>query len=155
MERQPESRTGLDFLNPGALQNYKCPTKTNSVLSLQADKTLALLKTSSSISTLQRDLKITTSLGVSDCMCLVSWLQMFSKQIICSEEEARNFRVQDRRGEFLTYRDPQREQMNHASMVYKNKEQVKEMGDQGMKIKGRGGASIMISNHHDIRISNK
>ena len=55
----------------------------------------------------------------------------------------------------LTYRDPQREQMNHASMVYKNKEQVKEMGDQGMKIKGRGGASIMISSHHDIRISNK
>ena len=45
--------------------------------------------------------------------------------------------------------------MNHVSMVYKNKEQVKEMGDQGMKIKDRGGASIMISNYHAIRISNK
>ena len=45
--------------------------------------------------------------------------------------------------------------MNHASMVYKNKEQVKEMGDQGMKIKDRGGASTMLSNYQAIRISNK
>ena len=45
--------------------------------------------------------------------------------------------------------------MNHASMVYKNKEQVKEMGDQGMKIKDRGEASTMLSNYQAIRISNK
>ena len=154
MERQPESRTGLDFLNPGALQNYKCPTKTDSVLSLQADRTLALLKTSSSISTLQRELKVTTSLGVSvyvqlvGCKCFQNRLSVVRKK-----QGILEYRTED--GGWLTYRDPQTEQMNHASMVYKNKEQVKEMGDQGMKIKGRGGASIMISNRHDIRISNK
>ena len=63
--------------------------------------------------------------------------------------------MQDRRGGLSTCTDLQREQMNHVSMVYKNKEQVKEMGDQGMKIKDRGGASIMISNYHATRISSK
>ena len=84
---------------------------------------------------------------VTGCKCFQNRLSVVRKK-----QGTLEYRTE---GGQLTYRDPQREQMNHASMVYKNKEQVKEMGDQGMKIKGRGGASIMISSHHDIRISNK